>query len=77
MDLTTLNSLDILIIVSTIVIACVWLYLTLILHRVFHMSRVADRFAKTIERFQDIFSIIDRIPTDIVRKVTDNLPHKK
>jgi hypothetical protein len=52
-------------------------YLAIILHRFAHMSRVADRFARTIERFQDAFAIIDKIPTDIVRRVTDHLPSKK
>lgn len=75
--LTQLTTLDVLIVVSTIVIAGVGVYLIIILHRFAHISRVADRFATTIEKFQDIFSVIDRIPTDIVRKVTDHLPHKK
>lgn len=75
--LTTLTTLDILYIVSSIVIAGVGLYLIIILRRFAHMSRVADRFAHTIEKFQDAFSIIDKIPTDIVRRVTDHLPSKK
>lgn len=75
--MTPLTTLDILIIVSTLVIAGVGIYAMVILHRVAHMSRVADRFAHTIEKFQDMFSIIDKIPTDIVRRVTDNLSHKK
>jgi len=75
--MTPLNSLDVLIIVSTIVIAGVGLYLIIILRRFAHMSRVADRFAHTVEKFQDAFSIIDKIPTDIVRRVTDHLPSKK
>lgn len=75
--MTPLNSLDVLIIVSTVVIAGVGLYLIIILHRLAHMSRVADRFAHTVEKFQDAFSIIDKIPTDIVRRVTDHLPRKK
>jgi uncharacterized protein YoxC len=75
--LTQLTTLDVLIVVSTIIIAGVGVYLIIILHRFAHISRVVDRFATTIEKFQDIFSVIDRIPTDIVRKVTDHLPHKK
>ena len=75
--MTPLNSLDVLIIVSTVVIAGVGLYLIIILHRLAHMSRVADRFAQTVEKFQDAFAIIDKIPTDIVRRVTDHLPSKK
>ena len=75
--LTTLTTLDILYIVSSIVIAGVGLYLIIILRRFAHMSRVADRFAHTVEKFQDAFSIIDKIPTDIVRRVTDHLPSKK
>jgi|GEM_PF-1017783 len=72
--MTILSSLDILIIVSTLVIACVGIYLVIILHRVSHMTRVADRFAQTVEKFQDIFAIIDDIPTNIIRKITDSLP---
>ena len=75
--MTPLNSLDVLIIVSTVVIAGVGLYLIIILHRLAHMSRVADRFAQTVEKFQDAFAIIDKIPTDIVRRVTDHLPSNK
>mgnify|MGYP001015546943 CR=1 FL=1 len=75
--LTALTTLDILIIVSTIVIGIIGFYLMIILHRFAHMSRVADRFAKTVERFQDAFSIIEKIPTDIVRRVTDHLPSNK
>ncbi len=75
--MTPLTSLDVLIIVSTIVIAGVGVYLILILRRFAHMSRVADRFAHTIEKFQDAFAIIDRIPTEMIRRVTDNLPRKK
>lgn len=75
--LTQLTTLDILVIVSTIVIAGVGIYLVIILHRFAHISRVVDRFAHTIERFQDAFAIIDKIPTDIVRRVTDHLPSKK
>lgn len=75
--LTTLTTLDVLLIVSTIVIAGVGMYAIIILRRFAHMSRVADRFAHTIERFQDAFAIIDKIPTDIVRRVTDHLPSKK
>lgn len=75
--MTPLNSLDVLIIVSTIVIAGVGTYLMVILHRVAHMSRVADRFAHTIEKFQDAFAIIDRIPTEMIRRVTDQLPRRK
>ena len=51
--MTPLTSLDVLIIVSTIVIAGVGVYLIVILRRFAHMSRVADRFAQTIEKFQD------------------------
>jgi len=76
-SMTPLTSLDVLIIVSTIVIAGVGVYLILILRRFAHMSRVADRFAHTIEKFQDAFAIIDRIPTEMIRRVTDNLPRKK
>lgn len=75
--MNALTTLDILYIVSSIVIAGVGFYLILILHRVSHMSRVADRFAHTVEKFQDAFSIIDKIPTDIVRRITDHLPSKK
>lgn len=72
-----LTTLDILLVVSTVVIACVGVYLIVILHRVAHMSRVADRFAHTIEKFQDAFAILDRIPTEMIRRVTDHLPSKK
>jgi hypothetical protein len=41
------------------------------------MTRVADRFAQTIEKFQDVFAIIDDIPTNIIRKITDTFPKKK
>ncbi len=75
--MTPLSSLDILIIVSTLVIACSGVYLVIILHRVSHITRVADRFAQTIEKFQDVFAIIDDIPTSIIRKITDSLPKKK
>ena len=75
--MTTLTSLDILIVVSTIVIAGVGIYLIAILRRLAHMSRVADRFAHTIEKFQDAFAIVDRIPSEMIRRVTDNLPRKK
>jgi hypothetical protein len=74
---TTLTTLDVLIVVSTIVIGIVGFYLMVILHRFAHMSRVADRFAKTLERFQDAFSIIEKIPTDIVRRITDHIPSNK
>lgn len=77
MIMTPLTSLDVLIIVSTIVIAGVGAYLIVILHRFAHMSRVADRFAHTIEKFQDAFAILDRIPTEMIRRVTDSLPRKK
>ena len=75
--MTILSTLDILIIVSTLVIACVGVYLVIILHRVSHMTRVADRFAQTVEKFQDVFAIIDDIPTNIIRKITDSIPKKK
>lgn len=75
--LTPLTSLDVLIMVSTLVIAVAGFYLIIILHRVAHMSRVADRFANTVEKFQDAFAIFDKIPTDIVRRVTDTLSRKK
>ena len=75
--MTPLTSLDVLIIVSTIVIAGVGVCLIVILRRFAHMSRVADRFAQTIEKFQDAFAIIDRIPTEMIRRVTDHLPRKK
>lgn len=75
--MTILTTLDVLIIVSTLVIAGVGVYLILILRRFAHMSRVADRFAHTIEKFQDAFSIIDRIPTEIIRRVTDKFPKRK
>jgi len=41
------------------------------------MSRVADRFARTVEKFQDAFAIIDRIPTEMIRRVTDKFPRNK
>ncbi len=75
--MTILSPLDILAIVSTLVIACVGVYLIMILHRVAHMTRVADRFAHTVEKFQDVFAIMDDIPTNIIRKVTDSIPKKK
>jgi flagellar basal body-associated protein FliL len=75
--MTPLSPLDILIIVSTLVIACVGVYLIIILSRVSHMTRVADRFAQTIEKFQDVFAIIDDIPTNIIRKITDSFPKNK
>lgn len=75
--MTILTTLDVLIIVSTLVIAGVGVYLILILRRFAHMSRVADRFAHTIEKFQDAFSIIDRIPTEMIRRVTDKFPKRK
>lgn len=75
--MTPITTLDVLIIVSTVVIAVTGVYLALILHRFAHMSRVADRFAHTIEKFQDAFAIIDRIPTEMVRRVTDTFQRKK
>lgn len=75
--MTSLNPLDIFYIVSTVVIACVGVYLVIILHRVSHMTRVADRFAQTVEKFQDVFAIIDDIPTNIIRKITDSIPKTK
>ena len=75
--MTPLTSLDVLIIVSTIVIAGVGVYLIVILRRFAHMSRVADRFANTIEKFQDAFAIFDKIPTDMIRRAKDALSHKK
>ncbi len=74
--MTTLTTLDILIIVSTLVIAGIGAYLVIILHRFAHMSRVADRFAKMIEKFQDALAIIEKVPTDMVRKITDKIPKK-
>jgi len=75
--MTPLTTLDILIVVSTIVIAGAGIYLIMILRRFAHMSRVADRFAHTIEKFQDAFAIIDRIPTEMIRRVTDKFPKSK
>jgi hypothetical protein len=75
--MTPITTLDVLIIVSTVVIAWAGVYLIIILRRFAHMSRVADRFAHTIEKFQDAFAIIDRIPTEMIRRVTDKLPRKK
>ncbi len=75
--MTPITTLDVLIIVSTVVIAWVGVYLIIILRRFAHMSRVADRFAHTIEKFQDAFAIIDRIPTEMIRRVTDKFPWKK
>ncbi|MFA6080489.1 MAG: hypothetical protein WC753_03350 [Candidatus Gracilibacteria bacterium] len=75
--MTILSSLDILAIVSTLVIACVGVYLVIILHRVAHMTRVADRFAQTVEKFQDVFAIVDDIPTNMIRKITDSFPKSK
>lgn len=75
--MTPLTPLDVLTIVSTIVIAGVGTYLMVILHRFAHISRVADRFAHTVEKFQDAFAILDRIPTEMIRRVTDSLPRKK
>lgn len=72
-----LTTLDVLTIVATIVIAGTGFYLILILRRFSHMSRVADRFAHTIEKFQDAFAIIDRIPTEMIRRVTDKIPKHK
>lgn len=68
--MTVLSSLDLLLIVSTIVIAVSGIYTVVILHRVAHMMYVADRFAQTIEKFQDIFAIVDNIPTNIIRKMS-------
>lgn len=75
--MTSLNPLDIFYIVSSIVVGCAGIYLIIILHRVSHMTRVADRFAQTVEKFQDVFAIIDDIPTNIIRKITDSLPKTK
>jgi uncharacterized protein YoxC len=72
-----LSTLDILIITSTIFIAIIGVYLTIILHRVAHMTQVADRVAHTVEKFQDLFSVIDRVPTDIIKRITNVLPKKK
>lgn len=75
--MTPITTLDVLIIVSTVVIAWVGVYLIIILRRFAHMSRVADRFAHTVEKFQDAFAIVDRIPTEMIRRMTDKLPRKK
>lgn len=75
--MTPITTLDVLIIVSTVVIAWAGGYLIIILHRFAHMSRVADRFARTVEKFQDAFAIIDRIPTEMIRRVTDKFPRNK
>lgn len=75
--MTPITTLDVLIIVSTVVIAWTGVYLIVILRRFAHMSRVADRFAHTIEKFQDAFAIIDRIPTEMIRRMTDKFPKKK
>lgn len=74
--MSPLNSLDIFYITSSIVIGCVGVYLIIILHRVAHITHVADRFAKTIEKFQDVFAILDEVPTNIIRKITQSLPKK-
>lgn len=75
--MTPLTLLDVLIVVSAIVIAGAGLFLILILRRVAHISKVFDRFAQTIEKFQDALSILDKIPTSMVRHITDKLPRKK
>ena len=72
-----LTTLDILTIVSTIVIAGIGTYLMIILHHVMHMVRVADRFARLVEKFQDAFAIVEKIPTDFIRHMTDHLSFKK
>ena len=75
--MTILTPLDIFYIVSSIVVAWAGVYLIIILSRVSHMTRVADRFAQTVEKFQDVFAIVDEIPTNIIRKITDSLPKSK
>lgn len=76
-QVSQLSSVDILVIVTTLVVACVGFYLVIILHRVAHMTKVADRCAHTVEKFQDLFSVLERIPTDMIRKISDSLPRKK
>jgi len=75
--MTILTPQDIFYIVSAIVVAWTGVYLIIILSRVSHMTRIADRFARTIEKFQDVFAIVDQIPTNIIRKVTDSLLKSK
>lgn len=75
--MSPLNSLDIFYITSSIIVGCAGVYLIIILHRVAHITSVADRFARTVEKFQDIFAIIDEVPTNIIRKITESLPKTK
>ena len=75
--LTPLTTLDILFVVCSIVIAGTGFYIIIILHRVSHMTKVADRFANTVEKFQDAFAIFDKIPTDMIRRAKDALSRKK
>ena len=75
--MTILTTLDVLIIVSTLVIAGAGVYLILIMRRLSHMMKVADRFALTLEKLQDALSVLDRIPTNMVRRITERFTKKK
>lgn len=75
--LNALTSLDILLIVTTVVVACAGVFLIVILKRVAHIVSVADRFATTVEKFQDLFTVIERIPAEMIRKISDRLPRNK
>ena len=75
--MTSLTPLDIFLIVSTVVVAIVGIYLVIILHRVTRATKVMDRVTMTAMKFQDAFAIVEKIPANIVHKVTDSLPSKK
>ena len=73
----TIELIDLLIIVSTAVIAIVGIMLTIVLVRVFHTLGTVNRASDVAEKVMDACAILDKVPLKNIRKVTDKIPIKK
>lgn len=71
-----LTTLDIFLIVASIVVALVGIYLVAILSRVSHISKVADQIATGVENVIGVLGILEKVPLESVQKVVEKIPGK-
>lgn len=74
MDFATLDTLDVFLIVCTVVVAIVGVYLIFTLKRVNHITKVADDLATVVENVTTSLNILEKIPLESIQKVVEKIP---
>lgn len=71
---TMMTTMDMFLVVCSVVVLGVGIYLIFTLRRVSHITKVVDDIATVIENLTKSLNILEKIPLDSVQKMVEKLP---